>query len=67
MVAGRGSSCIETSEHAAVAALAPTDLRGSAFGLLATVQSFGNIVASGIAGLLWTLVSPTVAFVYLTA
>ena len=65
VVAGLAIGCIETSEHAAVAALAPADLRGSAFGLLATVQSFGNIVASGIAGLLWTLVSPTVAFVYL--
>ena len=65
VVAGLAIGCIETSEHAAVAALAPADLRGSAFGLLATVQSFGNIGASGIAGLLWTLVSPTVAFVYL--
>jgi MFS family permease len=65
VVAGLAIGCIETSEHAAVAALAPVDLRGSAFGLLATVQSFGNIVASGIAGLLWTLLSPTVAFVYL--
>jgi MFS family permease len=65
VVAGLGIGCIETSEHAAVAALASADLRGSAFGLLATVQSFGNIVASGIAGLLWTLVSPPVAFIYL--
>jgi MFS family permease len=65
VVAGLAIGCIETSEHAAVAALAPADLRGSAFGLLATVQSFGNFIASGIAGLLWTLVSPTVAFVYL--
>src|SRR5438046_3036561 len=66
MVAGLAIGCIETSEHAAVAVLAPTDLRGSAFGLLATVQSFGNIVASSIAGLLWSLVSPT-AFLYLAA
>jgi hypothetical protein len=29
------------------------------------IQSFGNIIASGIAGLLWSLVSPTAAFVYL--
>ena len=65
VVAGLAIGCIETSEHTAVAALAPSDLRGSAFGLLATVQSFGNIIASGIAGLLWTLLSPTVAFVYL--
>lgn len=65
IVAGLAIGCIETSEHAAIAQLAPANLRGSAFGLLATVQSFGNIIASGIAGLLWSLVSPTTAFVYL--
>ena len=47
-----------------VAALAPEKLRGSAFGLLATAQSLGNFVASSVAGLLWTLVSPTAAFIY---
>ena len=59
--------CVETAEHAAVAALAPVELRGSAFGLLAAVQSFGNLAASAIAGLLWTLASPRVAFAYLVA
>src|SRR4051794_2302526 len=44
--------------------LAPEHLRGSAFGLLATVQSLGNFAASAIAGLLWALVSPTAAFLY---
>jgi predicted MFS family arabinose efflux permease len=67
VVAGLAIGCIENSEHAAVAALAPVDLHGSAFGLLATVQSFGNLVASGLAGLLWSLVSPTIAFLYLAA
>lgn len=67
IVAGLAIGCIETAEHASVAALAPVELRGSAFGLLATVQSFGNIVASGVAGLLWTLFSPTIAFLYLAA
>jgi hypothetical protein len=47
-----------------VAALAPAQLRGSAFGLLAAVQSLGNFFASA-AGLLWTLVSPAAAFGYL--
>ncbi|MFZ2167055.1 MAG: hypothetical protein WAV45_16465, partial [Propionibacteriaceae bacterium] len=42
-------------------------LRGSAFGLLAGIQSLGNLAASGIAGLLWTLISPTWAFAYLAA
>lgn len=66
LAAGVAIGCVETAEHAAVAALAPTDLRGSAFGLLATVQALGNLAASAIAGLLWTFASPTVAFGYLT-
>ena len=67
MAAGVGIGCVETAEHAAVASLAPEELRGSAFGLLAAVQSFGNLAASAIAGLLWTLASPRVAFAYLVA
>ena len=67
VLAGIGIGAVETAQHAAVAALAPTGLRGSAFGLLATVQSLGNLAASAVAGLLWTLISPTAAFAYLTA
>jgi hypothetical protein len=59
--------CVETAEHAAVAVLAPVDIRGSAFGLLATAQAPGNLAASSVAGLLWTLVSPEAAFAYLAA
>jgi MFS family permease len=64
VLAGVGIGCVETAEHAAVAASAPPDIRGSAFGLLAAVQSFGNLAASAIAGLIWTLASPEAAFVY---
>ena len=67
VLAGLGIACAETAEHAAVAAEAPADLRGSAFGLLAAAQSFGNLAASAIAGLLWTLISPAAAFVYAAA
>jgi hypothetical protein len=31
------------------------------------VQSFGNLAASAVAGLLWTLASPRLAFAYLVA
>ena len=58
VAAGVAIGCVETAEHAAVARLAPEELRGSAFGLLAGVQSFGNLGASAIAGVLWTLVVP---------
>ncbi len=67
IAAGLAIGCIETAQHAAVATFAPIDLRGSAFGLLATVQSFGNLAASAAAGLLWSTVSATVAFLYLAA
>ena len=67
--------CAETAEHAAVA-LASEHLRGSAFGvtarhrlvgLLATVQAGGNVIASTIAGLLYTIASTAVAFGYVAA
>jgi MFS family permease len=62
LLAGIGIGCAVTAEHAAVARLAPENIRGSAFGLLAAVQAFGNLVASSTAGLLYTLASPAAAF-----
>jgi MFS family permease len=64
LAAGVGIGCVETAEHAAVAGLAPSGLRGSAFGLLAAVQSFGNLVASAVAGILWTAVSPAAGLLF---
>ncbi len=64
-LAGIGIGFAETAEGAAVAGLAPTEVVGSAYGLLAAIQSFGNFAASAIAGTLWTLISPRVAFAYL--
>lgn len=66
VMAGVGIGAVETAQHSAVAALAPKNLRGSAFGLLATVQSLGNLAASAVAGILWTAFSPSAAFAYLT-
>jgi MFS family permease len=65
--AGLAIGCTETAENSSVAAIAPAELRGSAFGLLATVQAAGNLAASAIAGILWTAISPAAAFTYLTA
>jgi MFS family permease len=67
VLAGVAIGFVETAEHAAVAGLAPPDIRGSAFGLLAAIQSLGNFAASAGAGLLWTEVSPRAAFLYLAA
>ncbi len=65
VLAGIGIGCAETAEHAAVASLAPNDIRGSAFGMLAAIQAFGNLLASAVAGILWTAASPEAAFVFL--
>jgi MFS family permease len=62
--AGVGIGLVETAEHAAVATFAADAIRGSAFGFLAAVQSFGNLAASAVVGLLYTVASPTVAFAY---
>lgn len=67
ILTGLGIGCGETAESAAVASLAPEELRGSAFGLLAAVQSAGNLIASSVAGILWTAVSPAAAFIFLAA
>lgn len=67
LLAGATIGIVETAEHGAVAEAAPEEVRGSAFGLLAAIQSFGNLAASGVAGLLWTLVSPLAAFGFASA
>jgi MFS family permease len=64
-LAGLGIGVGETAESAAVAAFAPVDMRGSAFGLVAAVQAFANLAASAVAGALWKLVSAEAAFLYL--
>ena len=67
IAAGIAIGCVETAQAAAVATLAPDDLRGSAFGLLAAIQSLGNLVASAVAGVLWTLVSPAAGLLFAAA
>jgi hypothetical protein len=67
VAAGVGIGAAETAENTAVAGLAPAELRGSAFGLLAGIQSAGDFIASAVVGLLWTLVSPTLAFGFAAA
>ena len=67
VLAGVAIGFVETAEHAAVATLARVDIRGSAVGALAAIQSLGNFAACAVAGLLWTAISPRAAFLYLTA
>jgi len=64
-IGGLAIRLVETAQNSAVAALASAEVRGSAFGLLAGIQGFGNLGASAVAGIIWTAASPSAAFAYL--
>jgi MFS family permease len=57
-LAGAASGAIEAAEHVGVAQVAPVDLRWSAFGLLSAVRSFGRLVATVGATVVWTVLGP---------
>ena len=64
LLSGVGIGCAETAESTVVARGLPDHLRGNGFGVLGLTQSLGDLGATLVAGLLWSLVSPTVAFLY---
>ena len=66
-LAGSGIGLAETAESTLVARLLPDDIRGSGFAVLGGLQAFGGFASSAIVGLLWSAVSPTVAFLYAAA
>jgi len=67
VLAGAGIGLAETAESAVVALSVSAENRSHAFGLLGLVQSIGDLGATVVAGLLWTLVSPQLAFGYAAA
>lgn len=67
LLAGSGIGLAETAESALVAGAVPDDLRGSGFGLLGGIESFGDFASSAVVGLLWAALSPTAGFLYAAA
>lgn len=67
LLAGVGIGLAETAESTVVAQLLPERLRSNGFGVLGLVQSFGDLGATLVAGLIWAAVSPTAAFLYAAA
>lgn len=51
-------------EGALAADLLPEDIRGTGYGVLATVNGLGDFVSSIVVGLLWTAFAPAVGFAY---
>lgn len=63
-VAGAGIGLAETAESTLVARILPDRLRGSGFGVIGAVQAGGNLIGTVVAGILYTVLSPTAAFLY---
>jgi MFS family permease len=66
-LAGAGIGLAEPTQSAVVSQLLPDRLRGSGFGVLGAVQASGDLVATVVAGVLYTVASPAVAFGYAAA
>jgi MFS family permease len=64
LLSGIGIGFAETAESTVVARGLPGRLRANGFGVLGLTQAIGDLGATVVAGLLWALVSPTVAFGY---
>ena len=64
-LAGISIAVYDALEGALTADLVEEDsLRGTAYGVLGTVNGIGDLVASVVVGLLWTRFSPALAFGY---
>ena len=64
LLSGLGIGFAETAESTVVAQLLPNNLRSNGFGVLGLVQMIGDLGATVIAGILWSVFSATVAFLY---
>ena len=67
ILAGTSIGLSETAESALVARMLPDHLRGSGFGILGGIQSFGDFASTAVVGLLYAAVSPTAGFIYAAA
>ena len=67
VLAGVGIGFAETAESTVVARGLPDELRSNGFGVLGLTQALGDLGSTVVAGVLWSLVSPLVAFGYLAA
>jgi MFS family permease len=51
-------------EKAISAELLPEEIRGTGYGVLATINGFGDFISSIVVGFLWTVVAPWAGFAY---
>jgi MFS family permease len=63
-LAGLHEAFVQSLEKSFAAELIPAAIRGSGFGVLATVNGIGDLVSSIAVGALWSSVSPNAGFLY---
>ncbi|HXX46081.1 MAG TPA: MFS transporter [Candidatus Acidoferrales bacterium] len=63
-LAGVHGAFQQSLEKSAAVDLLPRSVRGSGFGVLATVNGIGDMVSSAAVGALWSFVSPAAGFLY---
>ena len=61
-VAGFTLAFADTLESTVTARLVDKDLRGTAFGVLATVNGIGDLLSSSLVGVVWTVIGAGAAF-----
>ena len=67
VLCGVGIGFAETAESTLVAKALPDRLRSNGFGVLGLTQAFGDLGATLVAGVLWSWLSPSIAFGYAAA
>ena len=63
-LAGIHGAFQQSLEKSLAAEILPKDVRGSGFGVLATVNGIGDLISSIAVGALWSSVSPAAGFAY---
>ena len=66
-LAGIHSGVQQSLEKSLAAEFLPSHVRGSGFGVLATINGIGDLVSSIVVGALWSAVSPAAGFLYAAA
>jgi MFS family permease len=64
LLAGSSVALVNATESACVGALVDGDHRGTAFGIMAAINGLGDLVASVVVGILWTVAGGPAALAY---
>ena len=64
LLAGVAIAITDALERTVAADILPEQVRGTGYGVLATVNGIGDFGSSAIVGLLWSAISPTAGFGY---